>query len=89
MPVGHALDVHEFLVVRAIVLHDLQERNMVMGHGPQNSRGIHHVSVTVDADGQPAMLLVRKRGARGSRRAVALARAARAANELIMFVEGP
>src|SRR5882762_4335450 len=62
---------------------------MVMGHGPQDSRGIHHVSVTVDTDGQPAVLFVRERGARGSRRAVALACSTRSANELGMFVEGP
>src|SRR5260370_38940719 len=62
---------------------------MVMGHGPEDSRGIHHVSVAVDTDGQPAVLLVRKRSARESRRAVALACSTRSANELGMFLQGP
>ena len=75
--VRHALHVHHFLVVGAVVVHDAQQRNAVMRRGPQHAGRVHQVAVVLDVDRQPAVLLVGERRAHRRRRAVADAGAAR------------
>ena len=38
VPVGHPLQVHDFLMIGAVVVHDVQQRNAVMRGGPQDAR---------------------------------------------------
>ena len=40
MPVRHAHDVHRFLVIRAVVVHDAQQRDVVMRRGPEHAWGV-------------------------------------------------
>src|SRR3954471_1806400 len=48
--VGRALDSHHLLVVRAIVMHERQNRDAVMGGGPQDAGRVHHVPIRLDID---------------------------------------
>ena len=89
MPVGHALDVHEFLVIRAVVVHHHEQWDVMMRRGPQYAGGVHQIAVAIDAHRQPPVFLVRQRGADRRRRAVAYARAARAADVLVVLGEIP
>ena len=89
MPVGHALDVHDFLVIGAVVVHHRQQRNPVMRRGPQDAGRVHQIAVGLDADDEASVLLVRERRADGRRSAVADACAARRADVLIRLVERP
>ena len=43
-----ALEPHHFLVIGAIVLHDDQQRNLVMRRGPQRAGRHHQVAVGLD-----------------------------------------
>ena len=69
--VGHALDVHHFLVIRAVVVHHRQQRDLVMRRRPQHAGRVEQVAVALDVHRQPAVLLVGQRAAHGRRRAVA------------------
>src|SRR5437667_10476811 len=87
--VAHALYVHDLLVIGPVVEHDAQERNAVVCRGPQDPRGIHQVSVSLDAHREAAVLLIGERRANGRRRAITNAAATRVAEPLIRFVEVP
>ena len=54
--VGHALHVHDLLVIGAVVVHDAQQRNLVMRRGPQHAGRVHQVAVGLDADREAAVL---------------------------------
>src|SRR5579871_3743237 len=64
MAVSHDLHLHHFLVVGAIVVHDVQHGNLVMRGGPQNSGREHQIAVALDVDGQAAIFAVGQRRAR-------------------------
>src|SRR5580692_9409840 len=76
VPVGHALHVHHFLMVRAVVVHHAEQGDAVMRGGPQDSVGIHEVAVILDAHAKATVLTMSQCGADGSRCSVAFARAA-------------
>ena len=57
-PVGHALQVHHFLVIRAVVVHHGQQRNAVVRRRPPHPRRKHEVAVALDRDREPPALLV-------------------------------
>ena len=61
--VGHTLQVHQFLVIRAIVAHNEQHRNAVMRCRPECARRVHHVAVVLHFYEQSPVLAVRQRGA--------------------------
>ena len=46
-PIGHALHVHDLLMVRAIVVHHQQHRNPVVRGRPQRARGVHQIAVVL------------------------------------------
>ena len=89
VPVGHDLDLHNLLMVRAVVVHDAQERDFVMRRRPQDSWGVHQIAIVLNIDGQAAILPVCERSAYRGWRAVSDSVATRRANVLIMLVEGP
>src|SRR5215831_3932388 len=69
--VGQALDVHDLLVIAAVVVHHREQRDLVLRRGPQHARCVHEVAVGLDADGEAAEVAVGKRGTHRRRRAVA------------------
>ena len=87
VPVGHALQVHDLLVIRAVVVHHREQRNPVMRRRPPHAGRVHEVAVALNRHRQPAVLLVRERGADRRGRAVADAGAAGAAERLVVLVE--
>ena len=58
VPVRHALEVHELLVVRAVVVHHREQRDLVLGGGPQHAGRVHEVAVGLDADRKPPEVAV-------------------------------
>ena len=58
--IAHALHVHQFHVVTTIVEHHAQQWNAMVCGRPQNARRIHQVTVRLQADGKPAVFLVRE-----------------------------
>ena len=86
---GHVLHVHQLLMIRAIVVHDVQHRNAMMRGRPENAGGVVQIAVALDVDADAAVLLVGQRRAHRGRSAVADAISAVAADELIMLVEVP
>ena len=54
--VAHALHVHHFLVIGAVVVHHAQQRNAVMRGGPQHAGRVHQVAVGLDRDREAAVL---------------------------------
>src|SRR6185503_19483952 len=89
MSIGHPLDVHDLLMVGAVVVHHAQEWNPVMRGGPQRSRGVHEVTVILNADAQPAMLPMSERRAHRNRQPASDGRGAAASERLIMLVDRP
>src|SRR5437016_861665 len=89
MSVCHPLYVHRLLVIRAVVVHDAQERNVMVGGRPQNARGVHQVAVVLNRYGEPAVPAVGQRTAYRSRRAVADTVPAPPADEAVVLVEVP
>src|SRR5207302_9391544 len=70
VPVPHTLQVHDLLMVGAIIVHHGQHWNPMVRGGPQHAGSVHQITIILDIHGQPAVLFVRKRGADGGRRAV-------------------
>ncbi len=60
-PIGHALEMHHFLMIGPVVVHHEQNWDAMMRSCPEWPRGIHEIAVILDADAQSAVLLVRKR----------------------------
>src|SRR5262245_38415952 len=79
-PRGHALQMHDLLMISAVVVHDRGHRNAMMGQGPQRARRVHAVAVRLNVDREPAHLLVAERSADRRRQIVADARTAWAAD---------
>ena len=72
MPVRHALDVHDLLVIGAIVLNDCQVRNAMMCGGPQRMRCHVELAVAGDADNHaPAGVAMRERSPESGNRLIA------------------
>src|SRR5882757_1746054 len=89
MPVRHALDVHEFLMVAAIVVHDAEKRDLVVRRGPQNPGGVHQVPIALDGNSEAAVFFVGEGRAQRGRGSVADAVAAGTSDGLMVFVEIP
>ena len=69
--IGHCLQIHQFLVPGPVVVHDIENRNLVMCRGPQCAGTEHQVAVPLDGDGQAAIFPVGQRRTQGRRSVVA------------------
>ena len=87
--VGHALQLHDLLMIRAVVVHHGEQRDAMMRGGPQDSVSHHQIAVGLNGNAEPAMFLVGDGGSQRGRRKITDAFAARAADELIMLGEIP
>ena len=87
--VGHALHVHHFFVVRAIVVHHAQHRNAMMRRCPQHCRSEEQVAVILNADGQAAILFICERSAHRCGGVVSDAAATLIADVLILLFKRP
>jgi hypothetical protein len=56
---GKHLELHHFRKIRTVVMHDIQERDAMMCSCPQNARGKHQITVTLNVNGQATVLPVR------------------------------
>ena len=81
----HDLHVHQLLMIGAVIVHDVQQRNLVMRRGPQDAGSVVQIAVALDVHAQASVLLVRQRCADGGRRAVADAVCAVRADEVVML----
>ena len=63
VPGGHTLDVHDLLVIGAVVVHDGKQGDAVVSRGPQHARRVHEIAIALGIDHQAAMLLMSQRGA--------------------------
>ena len=73
---GHGRDEHDLLMIAAVVVHDGEQRDLVMRRGPQHAGSVVQIAVVLDVDGQAAVFLVGQRRAHRRRSAVADAVAA-------------
>src|SRR5579871_3346857 len=89
MPVRHALDVHDFLMIGAVVMHDAQERNAVMRRGPKDSGSVHQIAVVLNAYAKSAVLAVSERCADRCRSGVADPRRATATDGSVGPIDVP
>jgi len=75
----HALQMHGFLLVATVIVHDEQQRNVVMRGSPQGTRRVHQIAVRLESQGQQTLLAIGQRGADCGRQRITLSRTARAA----------
>ena len=61
MAVGHTLEVHDFLMIRTVVVHHEQHRNAMVRRSPKCARCHHEVAVILNAHAEPAVLTMRQR----------------------------
>ena len=73
--IRHTLNVHDFLVIRAVVVHHRAEE-CDGGRCPQDARRMHQVAVRLNVHGEAAMRTIGQGGAHGRRQRVADAGAA-------------
>src|SRR5207247_1782500 len=85
----HALQMHELLMVRAVVVHDVKNRNPVMRGGPQNTRRVEQVSVRLERHREESLLTIGKRDTQCAANAIAHALAASAAEHLAVMDRWP
>ena len=63
----HGDQIHVFLMIRAVVLHDVEHRDLMMSGCPQRARAEHEVAVAVERECETAVLLVGERRAKRGR----------------------
>src|SRR5260221_5520834 len=88
-PARHTLHVHRFLVIATIVVHDREQRNLVLDGGPQHARSEHHVTVGLEVHREATECAISQRRADAGRGVVTDAIAARSANVVIVLVHRP
>ena len=49
---GHFLQMHDLLVIGAIVVHHHQQRDLMVRRGPERARCVHQIAVAFDRDGK-------------------------------------
>src|SRR5262249_1477727 len=86
---GHDLNLHQLLMVGAIVVHDDQQRNAMMRGGPENPWSKHQVAIILNANGEAAVLAICKCSANRGRCAISHAIAALGTDIVVMLVEVP
>ena len=86
---GHPLHEHYLRMVAAVVMHDGQQRNLVMRCRPQHAGRVVHIAIGLNVDGQPSIFPVCKRSTHGSRRVVADAAATLASDVVVVLIHVP
>ena len=86
---GHRLHVHDFLVIGAVVMYDVQQRDAVMRGRPERAWREHQVAVAADRDGQAAVLAMGQGRPNAGARQIAQAVGAGVADVLVVVVGGP
>ena len=76
-------------MVGAVVLHDVEDRDLVVRRRPHRARAEHEVAVAAERDGEAAVLLVGERRADRGRQVIADAGAAGDAVPLVRLLEVP
>src|SRR5262249_33781006 len=69
-PSRHTLQVHDLLMIGAVVVHDGEHRYLMVRARPDRAGRIHAVAVRLDVHGEAPMFLVRNRGAHRRRQIV-------------------
>ena len=85
----HLLNEHHLLVIRAIVVHERQQRDLVVNRRPENARRIVQIAVGLNVDRESTVPSVGQRGADRRRGAVTHRAGTLPADVLMMFVEIP
>ena len=60
---AHHLQIHDLLVIGTIVVHDVEDRDTMMGRRPQCPQCVHEITITLYRDTHPPILAVGKRSA--------------------------
>ena len=90
LPFGrHHLDEHDFLVVGAVVMNQVQQRNAVMCRRPQCAWGEQQVAVAADRYGQSPVPAMRERGTDAGAGEIAKPVRAGVADILVVMRGGP
>src|ERR1700682_4295421 len=84
---GAALQDYHLGMIAAVVVHDGEQWNLVMGGSPQNGGSVIEIAIALDVDRQAAVLLVGQRRAHGGRSIVADAAGTLTADVLVRAVE--
>src|SRR5947207_1922491 len=85
----HSLQVHQFLVIRAIVPHDEEQWNRMMRRSPESAWRVHHVAVVLHFDDETAVFAMRKGGTDRRRRTMTQPAATGSINRSIMRIDVP
>src|ERR1700746_154174 len=85
----HPLNMHDFLVVSAVIMHDTEERNRMVRGGPEHTGCVHQIAVILNRNAQATILFVRQCCSHSSGSTVAHACSAGTAQELIRLLEIP
>src|SRR5580700_4343535 len=59
--VAHQLDLHQFLMIAAVVVHDGEKRDLVVARGPEDAGGVVEVAVALDIDTEAPVFLIGQR----------------------------
>src|SRR5207248_10247128 len=85
----HVLDEHQFLMPCAIVMHDGEHRELVMGRRPEDTRRVVEIAVALNIDHNSIAALRSQRSTDTSRSAVAHAARALSAKVAVGLVVIP
>src|ERR1700674_5128212 len=80
---------HKLLMIRTVVVHNVQDWDAVMCCCPQDARRIHQIAVALNVYGKAAMLPVGEGSTDGGWCVVAHAGGARATVKLVVLFDGP
>src|SRR5207245_5153161 len=86
---AHILDEHQFLMPRAIVVHDRQQGKLVMNCCPQDTGSVIQVTIALDIDDDAIAALCRQRSANRSRSTIAHAACALSAQIAVRLIVIP
>src|SRR5436190_22797696 len=76
-------------MIRTVVVHHVQHRDLVMRRGPQHSGSVVQIAVALNVNGQSSMLLVGESRAYRGRRLIADACAALRSDVMVGLAEVP
>ena len=86
---GHVLHVHQLLMIGAVVVHDGQQRNLVMRGGPKDAGSVVEIAVALDVDADAPVFAIGQRRANRGGRLIADAIGSVAADVLVVLGEIP
>src|SRR5215510_4625857 len=86
---AHVLDKHQFLMPRAVVVHDGEHGQLVMHSSPQNAWRVIEIAIGLNVDDDAAAALCRECRSNRGRRSVTHAAGALSAEIAIRFVVIP